>query len=134
MAGEDYLNAIRAELKRGRRQWKRGDKLLEAFGYTRRRQTAIDLINSQLKEKGMHTDPKLTTAMPLDRGITFYLKGKKLKSDATPADQSDEDVPVEVVELASDKDERCQFACRPSDPEPVPATCMRECRGFFLLR
>lgn len=105
MAGEDYLDAILVELKRGRRQWKRGDKLLEAFGYTRRRQTAIDLINSELEKRGMRTDPKLTTAMPLDRGITFYLKGKKPKREVTQPDQSDGDVPVEEIELASAKDD-----------------------------
>lgn len=64
--GEEYLDAIRAELKQGRRQWKRGDNILSAFGYMRRRQTAIDLINGLLKAKGMYTNPELTTDMPLD--------------------------------------------------------------------
>ena len=72
--GEEYLDEIRSNLRQGRRQWRRGDKLLEAFGYTRRRQTAIDLINDLLKAKGMYTDPALDTSMPLTSGVTFYLK------------------------------------------------------------
>jgi hypothetical protein len=102
--GEKYLDAIRSELRNGHRQWKRGDKLLEAFGYTRRRQTAIDLINSRLEAKSMYTVPTLTTEMPLDRGITFYLKGTKPESQATTPVPTEENAPVEVIELASGDD------------------------------
>lgn len=97
---EEYLDSILAELKQGHRQWKRGDKLLEAFGYTRRRQTAIDLINKMLDEKGMYTLPPLTTTMPLDRGITFYLKGSTPEASVNTSIEIAEDIPVEVVELA----------------------------------
>jgi CBS domain-containing protein len=101
--GEDYLDAIRAKLEEGRRQWRRGDKLLEAFGYTRRRQTAIDLINGHLKQRGMHTVPELTTAMPLNSGIGFYLDGAKRKRKGAPASiVADSEAPATEVELANE--------------------------------
>ncbi len=51
MSGDDYLDWILAELNGGHRQWKRGDKILAAFGFTRRRQTAIDRINAGLQSR-----------------------------------------------------------------------------------
>ena len=98
--GEEYLDEIRSNLRQGRRQWRRGDKLLEAFGYTRRRQTAIDLINDLLKAKGMYTDPALDTSMSLTSGVTFYLKRpprtKTAQNDGPPGG----DGPVEEIEVA----------------------------------
>lgn len=98
--GEEYLDAIKAELEKGHRQWKRGDKLLEAFGYVRRRQTAIDWINAKLEERGLYTSPSITTEMPLDRGITFYLKGKQ-PEPPTEEEAAATDQPVEEIELAT---------------------------------
>jgi hypothetical protein len=118
--GEAYLDAILAELKQGHRQWKRGDNLLGAFGYTRRRQTAIDLIKGLLEEKGMRTDPTLTTAMPLDRAITFYLKGTKPEPAAQTPGEVQEDTPVEVVELAVEDEARSQAG------QPVTVTIPQE--------
>ena len=68
-----YLDAIVEQLQAGKRQWRRGDNLLAAFGYVRRRQTAIDLINDELTSRGLVTDPEVTTALPLDGYVTFYL-------------------------------------------------------------
>lgn len=99
---EQYLDAILAELKQGHRQWRRGDKLLEAFGYTRRRQTAINLINSELDDRDIYASPRLTTSMPLDRAITFYLKGTKPGDPSGAVCATPEDAPVEVVEVAVD--------------------------------
>src|SRR4051812_12700773 len=45
---EEYLDGIKANLLAGRMQWRRGDKVLTVFGYVRRRQTFVDLINSEL--------------------------------------------------------------------------------------
>ena len=102
---EEYLDVIANELQAGHRQWRRGDKLLGAFGYTRHRPTAIDLISQQLKAKGMFTVPKIDTSMPLDRGITFYLKGAKVEDVPPPADQTKANGPVETIVLASEHEE-----------------------------
>ena len=72
--GTDYLDSIAESLKEGRRQWRRGDNLLSAFGYVRRRQTAIDQIRNELAKRGLRTDPEITTSMPLDGYVTFYRK------------------------------------------------------------
>ncbi len=98
---DDYLDAIKKELHAGRRQWKRGDKVLEAFGYKRRRQTAVDLINQRLNAKGISTEPKIDTSMALDRAITFYLKDAKVGDAPPPADQAKSNGPFETVALAS---------------------------------
>ena len=71
----DYLDAIVEQLRSGKRQWRRGDNLLAAFGYVRRRQTAIDLINNELKSHGLRTDPEVTTTLPLDGYVTFSIAG-----------------------------------------------------------
>ena len=98
--GEQYLDDILEELRRGRRQWRRGDKLLDAFGYTRRRQSAIDLITEELRFRGMTTIPALSTAMPLDRAIRFVLVNEPVERAPeedeleVPADQLMERVQV----------------------------------------
>ena len=100
--GEAYLDWIAGELKAGRRQWKRGDKILAAFGYTRRRQTAVDLINGALDARGMYTTPELSTDMPLDRAIRFHLKNGTPDSTAAepPSLVEVEPAQVEVLEVA----------------------------------
>ena len=42
MTGREYLEAIRIELESGRHQHRMGENLLRAFGYIRRRATAIE--------------------------------------------------------------------------------------------
>jgi len=118
--GEDYLDAILAELKQGRRQWKRGEKLLEAFGYMRRRQTAVDLINSRLEAKGMYTVPTLTTEMPLDRAIRFRLKGAETE-DEPEHEPIVQGVPSEVVEVAGEEPSGEDAAETVTIPEEPPA-------------
>ncbi len=65
MTGRAYLEAIKDQLLNGRHQHKMGESILDAFGYVRRRRTAIDEINEELKALGLRTDPLLTVDMPL---------------------------------------------------------------------
>ena len=116
-----YLEAIKKELQAGHRQWRRGDKLLEAFGYTRRRQTAIDLIENRLKAKGMFTVPELTTSMPLDRGITFYLEGSKVEEVSQQEPSEVGSGMVETIVLASDDDSKGTKQITVTIPEEPPS-------------
>ena len=65
MTGREYLEAIRTELESGRRQYRMGENLLRAFGYIRRRATAIEEINTTLEELGLAADPPIDAEMPL---------------------------------------------------------------------
>jgi len=115
--GEKYLDAILSELRQGRRQWKRGEKLLEAFGYTRRRKTAIELINSMLEARGMYTVPPLTTSMPLDRAIRFRLRGAEEEAEQETIPQ---DVLRETVEIASKEQNESDLPDTVTIPEEPP--------------
>ena len=72
--GPAYVQAIKKELNNGRRQWRRGDNLLAAFGYTRRRQTAIDAINAELLKQGIVAKPPVTPQMVLSAYVGFTLQ------------------------------------------------------------
>jgi CBS domain-containing protein len=72
--GSDYLKAIKKNLEQGQRQWKRGDKVLEAFGYVRRRQEFVDQVNSELERLGLVAQPPVSTALNLHGYTWFYLK------------------------------------------------------------
>ena len=75
MAGKDYLEAIRAELMLGRHQHRMGENVLRAFGYIRRRATAIEEINATLEMLGLVADPSVSSEMPLKSPrIRFSLK------------------------------------------------------------
>jgi CBS domain-containing protein len=71
--GSEYLQQIHDQLESGSNCWRKGENLLGAFGYTRRRQTAVDLINTELTRLGLRTVPPIDRDMPLDRYIVFYL-------------------------------------------------------------
>ena len=75
MAGKEYLENIRDQLTLDRRQHRKGESLLRAFGYVRRRATAIDEINATLEILGLTAVPPVTVEMPL-RGpyIRFFLR------------------------------------------------------------
>ena len=78
MSGQDYLDDIRKELESGRHQHRMGENLLRAFGYVRRRATAIDEINAILNKFGLIADPLITSEMPLKSPrIRFSLKSTK---------------------------------------------------------
>ena len=75
MTGQKYLEDIRAELKAGRRQHKMGENVLSAFGYVRRRATAIEEINTALEKLELAANPPVNSEMPLRKPrISFSLK------------------------------------------------------------
>ena len=77
MTGQDYLEDIRANLNDGRHQHRMGENLLRAFGYVRRRATALEEINGTLDKLGVATDPPINADMPLRTPrIRFSLKAK----------------------------------------------------------
>ena len=65
MSGQDYLQDIKNNLQLGRHQHRMGENLLKAFGYVRRRVTAIDEINATLDELGLKANPPISSDMPL---------------------------------------------------------------------
>ena len=75
MTGKEYLEEIKANLEAGRYQHRMGENVLRAFGYIRRRATAIEEINATLNELGLETVPKINSEMPLRvPRIRFRLK------------------------------------------------------------
>lgn len=75
MTGREYLEAIRTNLESGKHQHRMGQNVLRAFGYIRRRSTAIQQINETLEDLGLITDPRITSIMPLRTPrIVFSLK------------------------------------------------------------
>ena len=92
MSGRSYLEEIKAELEQGRRQWRAGASLLAAFGYVRRRKTAVDAINRDLEDLGLECDPPIDVDMPLDTPrIRFLLAG----STAEPSSEQTADAEAE---------------------------------------
>ena len=65
MDGQEYLQKIRIELEADRHQHRMGENVLRAFGYVRRRDTAIEAINTALKELGLAAEPPIDSEMPL---------------------------------------------------------------------
>ena len=75
MSGRDYLENIQTELQSGRHQHRMGENVLRAFGYVRRRATAVNEINTTLDELGLVADPPISSDMPLRAPhIRFSLK------------------------------------------------------------
>ena len=65
MSGQEYLEAVKAELELGHHQHRMGENILGAFGYVRRRATAIDEINATPKQIGLVANPPIDSQMPL---------------------------------------------------------------------
>ena len=65
MSGREYLEDIRSNLESGSNQWRMGENVLRAFGYVRRRKTAIDEINKTLAGLGVVAEPPVSPDMPL---------------------------------------------------------------------
>ncbi len=65
MSGREYLENIRAELRLGRHQHRMGENILRAFGYIRRRTTAIEEINATLDNLELVANPPVDAQMPL---------------------------------------------------------------------
>ncbi len=75
MTGREYLEAIRTNLEAGRNQHRMGQNILGAFGYLRRRSTAIQQINATLEELDLIAEPPVDSTMPLRRpSIRFSLR------------------------------------------------------------
>ncbi len=75
MTGREYLEAIRTELRSGRRQRKMGQNVLGAFGYVRRRAEVIQEINETLDALGLVTYPQIDSEMPFTHPrIRFALR------------------------------------------------------------
>lgn len=90
MDGRDYLKKIRAELQSGRHQHRMGENVLRAFGYVRRRATAVNEINATLDELGLIADPPISSEMPLRAPrIRFYLKDANSVAIAETVDSDD---------------------------------------------
>ncbi len=65
MTGQEYLEEIRTNLRSGRNQHRMGENILRAFGYVRRRATAIEEINGTLEQLGLLAHPPINSEMPL---------------------------------------------------------------------
>ena len=75
MTGREYLEDIRTQLQSGRHQHRMGENVLRAFGYVRRRATAIEEINTTLEQLGLVAYPPISSDMPLKiPRISFSLK------------------------------------------------------------
>ncbi len=84
MTGREYLEGIRTKLESGRHQNRMGRNVLRAFGYVRRRATAIEEIKTTLEELELVAVPPVSTEMPLEGRIKFSLR------DATPEAPDDD--------------------------------------------
>ena len=124
MEGRSYLEKIKAELKQGRKQWRAGASLLAAFGYVRRRKTAVDAINRELEDLGLECEPPIDVDMPLDTPrIRFLLAG----SNAEPPSEDTQDTEVEgeVETRAQDTPVVSGFKVAELDAADQEVVCVR---------
>lgn len=74
MTGREYLRSIKEQLLAGHAQHRKGTSILAAFGYARRRKSALKAINRELRRLGLKTDPPIDENMPLDSShVSFSL-------------------------------------------------------------
>ena len=108
MSGKVYLQDIKTNLELGRNQHRMGETLLKAFGYVRRRATAIEEINATLKGLGLETTPTINSDMPLRKPrIIFSLKSGAIEPvEQSNHSESDNTEPpaLEAQELEADDD------------------------------
>ena len=108
MSGQDYLQDIKENLQLGRNQHRMGENILRAFGYVRRRKTAIEEINATLDALGLETDPPISSDMPLKiPRIIFSLRGARpeVADDSQDLVAADSGTPtIEVHEGSTDDD------------------------------
>ena len=121
MPGREYLEGIRTELRLGRRQRKMGQNVLSAFGYIRRRATAIQEINAALDDLGLVAHPPINSEMPLTTPrIRFELKSTSRTDD------------LEIVEDAGDLDSKPDDRLENADQDwnlPEPAFKVSELKS-----
>ena len=78
MAGREYLEDIKAQLESGRHQSRMGENVLRAFGYVRRRATAIEEINATLEQLGLAAYPPVSSDMALkDTPYSLFVEGRR---------------------------------------------------------
>ena len=65
MTGREYLENIKTELEAGRYQHRMGENVLRAFGYVRRRATAINEVRETMERVGLVAVPPISSDMPL---------------------------------------------------------------------
>ncbi len=115
MTGKEYLEDIRKQLQLGRNQNRMGEKVLRAFGYVRRRATAINEINAALEKLGLEAYPPINSQMPLRAPrIVFSLKYKK-----DVAAQAAKDVPDTEVSQSLDDSQQDPDDTDSNLPEPA---------------
>ena len=121
MPGREYLEGIRTELRLERRQRKMGQNVLSAFGYIRRRATAIQEINAALDDLGLVAHPPINSEMPLTTPrIRFELKSTSRTDD------------LETVEDAGDLDSKPDDRLENADQDwnlPEPAFKVSELKS-----
>ena len=100
MTGRKYLEDIRTQLESGRYQHRMGANVLRAFGYIRRRATAIEEINATLRDLGLVADPPVGAEMPLRvPRIRFSLRPETEAVDQSETLVSNDfDVPLQDTE------------------------------------
>ena len=107
MAGKEYLENIRDQLKSGHRQHRKGESLLRAFGYVRRRATAIDEINAALASLELMASPPVTAGMPLTKPyIRFFLKSVDGETTSDAAGDPETQVSDEFDSLLQDEEDQ----------------------------
>lgn len=112
--GPAYLDDIKKQLQADGRVWRRGDKILAAFGYVRRRQTFVDQVNRELEKRSLYTKPPITPDMSVDGYTTFYLKPAEGTDE--PDEEPGEPPPDEVAE-----EEKAKLAQPPPVDRANPA-------------
>ena len=124
MNGRNYLEEIKAELEEGRKQWRAGASLLAAFGYVRRRKTAVEAINKDLEELGLECAPPIDVDMPLDTPrIRFLLAG--LTTEPSSARTGDAELEADVETRAEDKPVVLAFKVAELDSADKEVVCVR---------
>ena len=124
MEGRSYLEDIRAELEEGRKQWRAGASLLAAFGYVRRRKTAVDAINRELEDLRLECEPPIDVDMPLDTPrVRFFLAGSKAESSSQ--ETRDAEVEEEVETRAQDTPVVSGFKVAELDAADKKVVCVK---------
>ena len=108
MSGQEYLQAIKTKLESGSHQHRMGENVLRAFGYVRRRATAIEEISATLEQLGLVTFPPISSDMPLKTPrIRFSLKaggGAASPETEDAPDTPDPDTSGSPFEYVDDND------------------------------
>ena len=109
MTGQEYLRDIRNNLQNGRHQHRMGENILRAFGYVRRRATAIKEINETLDCLGLVAEPPIDARMPTrSPRIRFSLRDEhdlETTEDADDLDVLDTNRGEELYEDAAVEDD-----------------------------